>query len=142
MKKILSEYTIGNLLKMIRSNSGLSQKDFGKIIGKVHATVSDNENDRKRIYMKDFIDILKKFDYEVYIVNDDKRKIRIREYEPYEIMRILKELSGMNVPEFADIIGKKKTWLVDSQAGKINFYANDLFSLAHSLGFKLEIEKK
>ncbi len=62
-----SEYKPNEILKFIRQNSNLTQKEFSKKINKSYAWQQSNEIGRANYYFKDLLEIAKEFNLEIII---------------------------------------------------------------------------
>ena len=65
-------YKPNEILKFIRQNSNLTQKEFADKIGKSYAWQQSNEIGRANYYFKDLLDIVEQFNLEIII--QEKKK--------------------------------------------------------------------
>lgn len=73
MKILVKDYKPNEVLKFIRENSNLTQKEFSNRIGKSEDWQYSNEVGRANYYFKDLVTIAKMFDLEI-IITDKKEK--------------------------------------------------------------------
>lgn len=140
MKKIFKDYDFGNLLKEIRSETGLTQEKFAGKIGRNRKWIAYKEIEDRKMYIEDFIKIIKTYNFDVtFIYPIDERSIKINDYEPKDFLRILREFTGKIQCEFASDINKTNFWQCLNENGRTRYYANDLFLLAKMNGFQVEL---
>lgn len=68
-------------------------------------------------------------------VNTDK-------YKPNEIIRFMREATGLTQKEFAKSLNKSKDWVRKNEYGISNYYFKDLIEIAKLYDFKITITKK
>lgn len=68
-----NNYKANEILRFIRQNTNLTQKDFAKTINKSEDWEYSNECGRSRYYFSDLLDIADKHDLEI-IIKDKKNK--------------------------------------------------------------------
>lgn len=66
-----NNYKANEILRFIRQNTNLTQKDFAKTINKSEDWEYSNECGRSRYYFNDLLDIANKHDLEI-IIKDKK----------------------------------------------------------------------
>ena len=71
MKIKANNYKANEILRFIRQNTNLTQKDFAKTINKSEDWEYSNECGRSRYYFSDLLDIIDKHDLEI-IIKDKK----------------------------------------------------------------------
>lgn len=71
MKIKANNYKANEILRFIRQNTNLTQKDFAKTINKSEDWEYSNECGRSRYYFSDLLDIADKHDLEI-IIKDKK----------------------------------------------------------------------
>jgi len=136
----IKDYKIGTILKNIRNHYKMTQQEFSNKINFTRSWLSKKETEIERIYIKDFIKILEKCNFDLFIINvKDNRKISIKEYDPGFILKVVREWTDLGIVEFSETIGKKKSWQSSNELGLTDYYANDLFELAKVNGFELEL---
>lgn len=67
-----NKYKANEVLKFIRQNTNLTQKEFAKRINKSEDWQYSNESGRSRYFFNDIIEIANKYDLEI-IIKDKKR---------------------------------------------------------------------
>ena len=72
MKIILDEYEPKEIIKFIRQSTGLTQKQFGKKIGKSSDTIQSYELGRNKMSLNQFIEIAKIFNIKIQIEEGKK----------------------------------------------------------------------
>lgn len=68
-------------------------------------------------------------------------KMIANNYEANEIMRIIREWSGLKQDDFAKEIGKSTRTLQDYEAGKTRYSVEMLLDIAKKYNIKITIEK-
>lgn len=139
MEYILKQYNTSEVLKLIRKDLNLTQRDFVKKINKTHDWLAKKENNKNNIYINDFLYIIKVYSISIYFINANGRNIKLNDYNSIDLFKILRELTGKTQGEFASIIGKKNDWAYTIEAGINNYYANDLFELARLNNFEIKM---
>lgn len=69
MQIIVNEYQPNEIIKFIRQNTGLTQKEFAKSIQKSKDWQQSNELGRTNYYFKDLMEIAKIYNLEIIIRN-------------------------------------------------------------------------
>ena len=72
MKVILDQYDVKDILKFIRQSTGLTQKQYGEIIGKSKESIKSYELGRSKMSFNDFIYVCKLFNIKVIIEKKDE----------------------------------------------------------------------
>ncbi len=139
MENLTKDYYFANLLKLIRKKTGLTQEEFAKRIGRNRKWLAYKEINSRKMYMDDFMSIIKTFKFDIIFRYDGNRRIKINDFEPKDFLRILRELTGKNQTQFATLINKSNFWQNLNENGKTRYYANDLFDLASKNGFEIEL---
>jgi len=67
MKVNLRNYDGKEIIKFIREDTDLSQKDFAKSIGKSRSSIQDYEYGDTKFYFETFLEIIKQHGYDVII---------------------------------------------------------------------------
>lgn len=67
MRVIFNEYEPKDIIRIIRDNTNLTQKEFGKMINKSERTIQDYESGRKRYYAETLKRICDVFDIKITI---------------------------------------------------------------------------
>ena len=67
-----NNYKANEILRFIRQNTNLTQKDFAKTINKSEDWEYSNECGRSRYYFSDLLDIADKHDLEIIIKDKNK----------------------------------------------------------------------
>ncbi len=71
MRLIIEEYQPKDIIKFIRQNTGLTQEEFGKKIGKSKDSIQSYELGRTKMSFNTFIDVTKIFNLKITI--EEKR---------------------------------------------------------------------
>lgn len=69
-------------------------------------------------------------------------KIKVNDYEPRDIMKFIREYSGLNQSEFARQIGKSRDWQQSCELGRINYKFIDLLRVAKKYDLEIIIQSK
>lgn len=69
-------------------------------------------------------------------------KINYTDYEPGDVIRMIREWTGLTQKEFGESIGKKERTIQDYEAGRIRYNTDVLTAIAKKHGIKIIIEKK
>lgn len=72
MKIKANDYNAGEIIKIIREWTELSQKDFGKSIHRSRDSINSIENGRNRVFLETLLEIAKTHDITITI--EKKRK--------------------------------------------------------------------
>ncbi len=67
-----NKYKANEILKFIRQNTNLTQKEFAKGVNKSEDWEYSNEAGRSRYYFSDLIEICNKYDLEIIIKDKEK----------------------------------------------------------------------
>ena len=68
-----NKYKANEILKFIRQNTNLTQKEFAKRINKSEDWQYSNESGRSRYFFNDIIDIANTYDLEIIIKDKEKK---------------------------------------------------------------------
>ena len=68
-----NKYKANEVLKFIRQNTNLTQKEFAKRINKSEDWQYSNESGRSRYFFNDIIEIANKYDLEILIKDKEKK---------------------------------------------------------------------
>ena len=68
-----NKYKANEILKFIRQNTNLTQKEFAKRINKSEDWQYSNESGRSRYFFSDIIEIANKYDLEIIIKDKEKK---------------------------------------------------------------------
>ena len=68
-----NKYKANEVLKFIRQNTNLTQKEFAKRINKSEDWQYSNESGRSRYFFNDIIEIANKYDLEIIIKDKEKK---------------------------------------------------------------------
>ena len=68
-----NKYKANEILKFIRQNTNLTQKEFAKRINKSEDWQYSNESGRSRYFFNDIIEIANKYDLEIIIKDKEKK---------------------------------------------------------------------
>ena len=68
-----NKYKANEVLKFIRQNTNLTQKEFAKRINKSEDWQYSNESGRSRYFFSDIIEIANKYDLEIVIKDKEKK---------------------------------------------------------------------
>ena len=71
MKLVANRYNKGEIIRIIREWTGLTQKEFGSRIGKSWHTIQDYELDRTNYPIQVLLDIAKEFDITIVLEKDE-----------------------------------------------------------------------
>ena len=74
MKIIATEYNRKDILKFIRENSNMTQKEFSKIINKTRDWQASNETGKSGYFIDDLIEIAKVHNLDIIIIKDKTNK--------------------------------------------------------------------
>ncbi len=69
-------------------------------------------------------------------------KVMFDEYEPKEVIRFIREWTGLTQKQFGDSIGKSERTIQDYESGRRRYYADTLKMVCKVHGIKITIEKK
>lgn len=69
-------------------------------------------------------------------------RLEFNKYEPNEIIRIIREWTGLTQEEFAKSINKKKRTIQDYEAGKCRYYTETLKLICKVHNIEITISKK
>ena len=69
-------------------------------------------------------------------------KLNFNDYEPKDVIRIIREWTGLTQEEFAKTINKKKRTIQDYEAGKCRYYAETLKLISKVHNIEITINKK
>lgn len=69
-------------------------------------------------------------------------KINYTDYEPSDVIRMIREWTGLTQKEFGKSIGKKERTIQDYEAGRIRYNTDVLTAITKKHGVKITIEKK
>lgn len=64
-----------------------------------------------------------------------------KDYEPNEILRFIRQSTGMTQKDFAASIGKSKDWLQSNELGRSDYKFKDLLKLAKKHNIDIIISK-
>lgn len=67
-----NKYKANEILKFIRQNTNLTQKEFAKRVNKSEDWEYSNESGRSRYYFSDLLEIANKYDLEIIIKDKEK----------------------------------------------------------------------
>ena len=68
-------------------------------------------------------------------------KLNFNDYEPKDIIRIIREWTELTQKEFGETIGKKERTIQDYEAGRRRYYTNTLKEICKAHNIKITIEK-
>lgn len=68
-------------------------------------------------------------------------KINLSDYEPKDVIRIIREWTGLTQKEFGKSIGKAERTIQDYEAGKCRYYIDTLYTIAKVHNIKIIISK-
>ncbi len=132
--------TVGDTLKYIRNHVKLTQTEFALRLGKSRDWYTLKELNKSKIYMKDYINILKIYKFDIILLSRiNGVSLSLRTYEASAILRFMRESTGLSQTAFANTINKKRTWQSGNEAGNTQYYANDLFELKNKHNFDVQI---
>jgi len=57
-------------------------------------------------------------------------EINVKNFKANEVMRFIRESTGLTQIEFAKRIGKSRDWQQSNESGRSNYYFNDLLKIA------------
>ncbi len=57
-------------------------------------------------------------------------ELNAKEYKPDEVLRFIRQNSGLTQKEFAKKIGKSEFWEQSNEIGRANYYFKDLIKIA------------
>lgn len=69
-------------------------------------------------------------------------KIKINDYSDSDLIRIIREWSGLTQKEFANLIGKDERTVYDYEAGNYTYNMVTLRRIMDKVGLEITIEKK
>lgn len=69
-------------------------------------------------------------------------RLNFNDYEPKEVIRIIREWTGLTQEEFAKSINKKKRTIQDYEAGKCRYYTETLKQICKIHNIEIIINKK
>ncbi|MDR1754455.1 MAG: helix-turn-helix domain-containing protein, partial [Eubacterium sp.] len=72
----------------------------------------------------------------------DCMKLNLNDYEPKEIIRIIREWTELTQKEFGKTINKKERTIQDYESGQIRYSAETLMQIAKIHNVTITIEKK
>lgn len=143
MKINITNYTAGEILKLIRKHSQLNQTQFASKINKSRDWQYTNESNKSNYYIVDLMLLSKIFKFKIIIEDvNNNRKINLNDYKPNEVLKIIREWSGKSQKDFASAIGKTLGWQHYNETAKTKYYTNDLIKLINFYNFELFIEFK
>lgn len=101
------------------------------------------ETNKSKIYISDFIEILKLFNYDILFKSDKYQiKLYLLDHSSANILRFMRETTGKTQKEFSNSINKTNDWSYTNEAGITNYYASDLFKLAIIHNFEIILIEK
>ncbi len=65
--------------------------------------------------------------------------IDVSNYQPSQVLTLLRKSTGLSLSGFAKLIGKSKTWVYNNEKGITKFYFNDLLNILKILNLQLEV---
>ena len=74
MKIVLNDYNPSEIIRFIRQSTDLTQRQFGKKIGKSEDTVQSYELGRNKMTLNKFLEIAKMFNIKVTMEEDTTKK--------------------------------------------------------------------
>ena len=69
-------------------------------------------------------------------------KFCLSDYEPKDVIRIIREWTELTQKEFGKSIGKSERTIQDYEAGKCRYYIDTLYKIAQVHNITIVIEKK
>lgn len=69
-------------------------------------------------------------------------KIKANDYQPNEIIKIIREWSGLTQRQFGETIHKSKHTVQSMELGRSGIYLHTLLDIADKHGLTITIEKK
>ncbi len=69
MKVNINEYDKGDIMRFIRQWTGLTQKDFAKVMGKSKRTIEDYEAGKQNYNIEFLKDVAERFNIVIYFEN-------------------------------------------------------------------------
>ncbi len=69
-------------------------------------------------------------------------QIIVNEYKPNEIIKFIRQNSGLTQAEFAKTVGKSKDWQQSNELGRTNYYFKDLMEIAKLYNLEIIIKEK
>ena len=69
-------------------------------------------------------------------------KLKVNDYEPQEVIKIMREWTGKKQKEFAESISHTEDHISKMETGRRNIYFHTLIEMARQNGIDIYIEKK
>ena len=69
-------------------------------------------------------------------------KLNFNDYEPKDVIRIIREWTGLTQKEFGKTINKKERTIQDYEAGRIRYYSETLREIRKVHNIEIIITKK
>ncbi len=69
-------------------------------------------------------------------------KLNVKDYKANEILKFIRQSTGLTQKEFAKKIGKSVDWQQSNEIGRSNLYFKDLIKIAKVFDIDIEIENK
>lgn len=69
-------------------------------------------------------------------------KLNFNDYEPKDVIRIIREWTGLTQKEFGKTINKKERTIQDYEAGRIRYYSETLREICKVHNIEIIITKK
>ena len=119
-----NNYEPNEIIRFIREYTGLTQKEFGKSI---------NKSERTIIPINIPPAIIKRW---------QKMVINFNNYEPNEVMRFIREYTGLTQKEFGKSIGKSERTIQDYEAGYRRYSVDTLKNICNIYNIDITITNK
>jgi len=69
-------------------------------------------------------------------------EIKVKDYKSNDILKFIRESTGLSQTEFAKIIGKSRDWQASNEIGRTNYYFKDLIEIAKLFNIDIIIKEK
>jgi len=68
-------------------------------------------------------------------------EIKANDYSPNDILKYMRQTTGLTQAEFAKTIGKSEDWCQSNELGRSNYFFKDLLELARNNGMDIIIKE-
>ncbi len=69
-------------------------------------------------------------------------EIKVKEYKANEILKFIRQSTGLTQKEFAKRINKSEAWQQSNELGRTNYYFKDLIEIAKLFDIEIIIKGK
>ncbi len=135
-----NNYSAKDIIKFIRQNADLTQKQFGEKINKKEETIKRYENGTRNYDFKLLIEIAEKFNLKITIKeNNNKFTINVNN-NPDEVFKIIRNKLKLTIVDFSKILKKDISTITRYSNGSINYNFILLIDIAKKFNFNIIIE--